>query len=132
VVFVRTSEVLSRYKGAIQARESFQRETSALAEEVKQLEAGLQGLIKGEKTSDSKTKDRMFQMRSRIENLRQRGAQRDQELTMPMLAEVNSGIKKFAQRHGYKLIVGTQNGGVVLYGDESVDVTEALIGELNR
>ena len=132
VVFVKTNDVMARYKGAIQARETFQRESAGWAEEAKELDSKLQELIKGGKLSDPKVKERARQFRSRIEALREKGAKRDQELTAPMVAEVNAGIKKFATRHGYKLVVGTQNGGVVLHGDDSVDVTEALIAELNR
>lgn len=132
VVFVRTNEVMSRYKGAIQSRETFQKETAAWAEEVKQLEGRLQELMKTGKPADPKVREQGMQLRSRIEVLRQKGAQRDQELMAPMLAEVNAGIKKFAQKQGYKLVLGTQNGGIVLHGDDNVDVTEALLAELNR
>lgn len=132
VVFVKTNEVMSRYKGAIQARETFQKETAAWAEESKQLESRLQELVKGGKLSDPKVREEGNQLRSRLDALREKGARRDQEISGPMLSEVNAGVKKFAQRHGYKLVIGTQNGGVVLHGDDSVDVTEALIAELNR
>jgi Skp family chaperone for outer membrane proteins len=132
VVYVRTNEVMSRYKGAIQVRDTFQKETSAWAEEARQLERKLQELVKTGKFTDPKVKEQANQLRSRMDSLRQKGAQRDQELTAPMLAEVNAGIKKFAKKHGYALVLGTMNGGVVLHGDESVDVTEALVAELNR
>lgn len=132
IVFVKTNEVMSRYKGAIQARETFQKETAAWGEEAKQLEGKLQDLVKGGKLNDPKVREQGAQIRARMDALRQKGAQRDQELTSPMVAEVNAGIKKFAQRHGYKLVLGTQNGGVVLHGDDTVDMTEALIAELNN
>lgn len=132
VVFVRTNEVMARYKGAIQAREHFQKETSAWADESKNLEAELAELAKTAKSKDEKALERARQLQSRIRALRDKGGQRDQELMTPVLAEVNSGIKKFAQAHGYRIVLGTLSGGVVLHGDDAVDVTEQLITEMNR
>ncbi len=132
VVFVKTSEVMSRYKGAIKSRETFQKETAAWEEESKQLDGKMRELAKTLKPSDEKGMEQARQLRSRLQALREKGAQRDQELMTPVLAEVNAGIKKFAQKRGYKLVVGTLQGGVVLHGDDSVDVTEALIAELNQ
>lgn len=132
VVFVKTNEVMSRYKGAIQARESFQKETSAWEEEAKQLEQKLQELSKTAKPSDPKAMEQGRQMASRLKSLRDKGAHRDQELMQPVLAEINSGIRKFAKNHGYKLVLGTLQGGVILHGDDTLDATEALISELNQ
>ena len=132
MVFIKTNEVMARYKGAIQARESFQKQSNAWAEEAKQLDGKLRDLLKTGKITDAKVKEQAVQLRSRIDSLRQKGAQLDQELTAPMLAEVNAGIKRFAQKNGYRLVIGTLNGGVVLYGDDSLDVTEALIADLNH
>lgn len=132
VVFLRTSDLMSRYKGAIQAREAFQKETSAMAEEAKRLDEQLRELANSSKGTDPKDRDRAMQLRSRLEALRQKGAQRDQELMGPVLAEINAGIKKFAQKNGYRIVIGTGNGGVVLHGDEKLDVTDALVAELNK
>lgn len=132
IVFVKTNEVMAKYKGAIQAKAAFTKDTSAWAEESKQLEEKLQELAKTAKPSDPKAMEQGRQLASRLRSLREKGAQHDQELMQPVLAEVNSGIKKFAQKHGYKLVVGTLQGGVVLHGDDRLDVTEALIAELNK
>lgn len=123
---------MARYKGAIKGRETFQKETTSWAEESKQIESRLQELIKIAKPKDEKTLEQARQLRSRLQSLREKGAQRDQELMAPVVAEVNAGIKKFAQKRGYKLVLGTLQGGVVLHGDDSVDVTEALIADLNQ
>ncbi len=132
VAYVRTHEVMARYKAAIQARETFQKETSAWGDEVRSLEGDLQAKAKGANLSDPKVRENLGQIRSRIEALKEKGARRDQELMQPVLAEVNSRIKKFAQKHGYRLVLGTLQGGVILHGDDELDVTDALITELNQ
>lgn len=131
VVFVRTNEVMARYKGAIDARTAFQKDTAAWAEEARQLDQQIQEKAKGSNLNDPKLRTQLTQMRSRIEALKEKGSQRDHELMTPVLAEVNAGIKKFAQKHGYKIVLGTLDGGVVLHGGEDVDVTDALIADLN-
>lgn len=132
VVFVRTNDVMARYKLAMAARETFKKETAAWGEEVNQLEERLRETVKEAKLTDPKVREQVSQMRSRMEALREKGAQRDQELMAPVVAEVNAGIKKFAQKHGYSLVLGTLQGGVILHGEEGVDVTDALVAELNR
>ncbi len=132
VVFVRTNDVMARYKGTIQAHDSFQKDTAAWAEESKQLEDKLKALGKTAKPTDSKALEQAREMANRLKSLRDKGAQHDQELMTPVLAEVNSGIKKFAKKHGYKLVVGTLQGGVILHGDENLDVTDALLQDLNQ
>lgn len=132
IVFVKTNEVMARAKFTIQAREQFQKDSAAWAEESKQLEQKLQEVLKVGSINDPKVREHASQLRSRLETLREKGARREQELMGPALAEINSGIKKFAQKNGYKLLLGTMNGGVVLHGDEAVDATEALLTDLNH
>jgi len=123
---------MSRYRGAVKSRETFQKETATWAEESRQLEGKLQELVKTAKPKDEKSLEQVRQIRSRLQVLHEKGAKRDQELMAPVVAEVNAGIKRFAQKRGYKLVLGTLQGGVVLHGDDSVDVTEALIADLNQ
>lgn len=132
IVFVKTNEVMARARITIQAREQFQKDSAAWAEESKQLEQKLQEVLKAGSLNDPKIREQASQMRSRLESLREKGARREQELMGPALAEINSGIKKFAQKNGFKLVLGTLNGGVVLHGDESMDVTESLLTDLNH
>ena len=132
IVFIRTSDVMARYKIAIQAREAFQKESSTWAEESRQLETKMREVMKVSKPSDPKASEEVRQLGARLKSLHDKGNQRDQELMAPVLAELNSGIKKFARKNGYRIVLGTLQGGVILHGEDSVDVTEALIAELNR
>lgn len=132
VVFVKTNEVMARYKGAVQARTSFEKDTAAWAEESKQLEQKLQELGRTAKPTDAKAVEQARELSSRLKALRDKGAKHDQELMQPVLAEINAGIKKFAKKHDYKVVLGTLQGGVILHGDEALDVTEALIQDLNQ
>lgn len=131
VVFVRTNEVMARYKVAIRARENFKQETTAWADESKQLETRLREMGKTAKPTDAKALEEARELSSRLKALRDKGAQRDQELTAPVIAEVNAAIKKFAQRKGFRVVLGTMQGGNILYGEDALDVTEALITEMN-
>lgn len=132
VVFVKTAEVMARYKGAIKGRETFQKETAVWEDESKKLETQLRDLAKTVKPNDGKAMDQARQLRSRLESLREKAARRDQELMAPVIAEINANIKKFAQKQGYTLVLGTLQGGVVLHGEDEVDVTEPLLAEMNR
>jgi Skp family chaperone for outer membrane proteins len=132
VVFVRTGDVMARYKVAVQSRERFQKDTSEWSEESRKLEAKMKEVMKNSKPSDLKAAEEVRQLSSRLRALQEKGARLDQELMAPVLAELNAGIKKFAQKRGYKIVLGTLQGGVILHGEEGVDVTEALIADLNK
>lgn len=132
VVFARTNDLVSKYKGMVEAKASFQKETAAWAEEARQLQDKLQDLLKQGNPSDPKMREQVNELRSRIDSLKERGARRDQELTAPVLAEINAGVKKYAEKHHYRVVLGTMQGGIILHGDDAIDITDALLAELNK
>lgn len=54
---------------------------------------------------------------------------KQQELMEPILKKVNDAIKAVAEENGYQFIFDAQSG-VILYADESADVTELVKAKL--
>jgi Skp family chaperone for outer membrane proteins len=48
----------------------------------------------------------------------------------PILDKVNAAIKAVAEEHGYQFIFDAQSG-VILYADESADITALVKAKLN-
>lgn len=56
----------------------------------------------------------------------------DKKMTEQVLNQVNGYIKEYGDKNGYDLIEGTTNGGNILYGSTSMDITEELLKAINR
>lgn len=54
-------------------------------------------------------------------------AKKQQDLMKPILTELDIYIREFARKNGYRLILGTGTGGIILYGDDVADVTEEFV-----
>ena len=59
--------------------------------------------------------------------LLERLAKKEQETLKPILERVNSAIEKTAKERGIELLV---ESSVLIYGDESLDITEAVLAKL--
>lgn len=59
--------------------------------------------------------------------LQQKGASEIQALTQ----KVDSTVEAYATSNSYQMIVATQGSGQVMYGDESLNITDAVIDILN-
>ncbi|MDI1233821.1 MAG: OmpH family outer membrane protein [bacterium] len=43
-----------------------------------------------------------------------------------IITQLNSYIKEYGKKNGYKFILGTDNKGTLLYGDEGLDITDKV------
>jgi outer membrane protein len=55
----------------------------------------------------------------------------DSKMMQEVLNQVNSFVESYALQNDYDLILGTTMSGNVLFGDKSLDITDALLAELN-
>jgi outer membrane protein len=58
-------------------------------------------------------------------------AQKEYELSKPIIEKINTVIKLIALREGYAFILDS-TAGTVLYGDEKYDITQKVLAELNK
>ncbi|HNQ26345.1 MAG TPA: OmpH family outer membrane protein [Aquaticitalea sp.] len=49
-----------------------------------------------------------------------------------LIKEVRNFIKDYGKKNGYTYILGSNEAGSVLYGEESKDLTDEILGELNK
>jgi len=48
-----------------------------------------------------------------------------------LIKKIKSFVKKYGKDNGYTYILGSNEGGSVMYGNEALDVTDEVIKELN-
>ncbi len=58
-------------------------------------------------------------------------AQKEYELSKPIIEKINTVIKLIALKGSYSFILDS-TAGTVLYGDEKYDITEQVLAELNK
>jgi len=63
--------------------------------------------------------------------IRQNSSQEEQRLTQNVLSTVNIFLERYGKKNGYKLILVASNGNIA-YADESMDITEKVVEELNK
>lgn len=49
-----------------------------------------------------------------------------------LIKEVRTYIKEYGKKNGYTYILGSNDAGSVMYGEESKDLTEVILEELNK
>lgn len=55
----------------------------------------------------------------------------DEKITKGVLNQINSFVEEYGQENGYDIILGTTDSGNLLYGKESMDITDIVLKELN-
>lgn len=56
----------------------------------------------------------------------------DEKVTEGVLNQINSFVMEYGKENGYEIILGTTLSGSLLYGDETIDITEEVLDALNR
>lgn len=70
-----------------------------------------------------------FQQQSQMEE--QQIQRKGQSQIDSLIKDVRSFVKDYGQKHGYSFILGSNEAGSVMYGEESQDLTEEILEALN-
>lgn len=144
VVFVRSQVVFEQYDGMKEAMRVFQEKKASWQSNLDTLNADYQKAISAynlesiklpdsEKIAREEVLKRQYQNVSKYaQMLEEKAGDEDQMLTQGVLNQIDEFIKEYAQKKGYKIVMGTTNSGNVLYGDESLDITDELLDALNK
>jgi outer membrane protein len=55
-----------------------------------------------------------------------------ERLDVAVVNELNTFLKEYGKREGYSVILGATSSGNIVYADEAMDVTAAVVKELNE
>ena len=56
----------------------------------------------------------------------------DQKMTKELLAKIDKVVKAYGEEHGYSLIFGATSTGNLVYADKAKNLTDEIIGKLNK
>lgn len=142
--YVDNSELINEYqeKKDIEAKykveiEAFQKKTDSLSKAF-QLEYQ-KASIDAQRMSKSKAEKLALELQSKGQQLQQQLQQEEQAIARSSQTEIDSLIKKvkdfvkdYGKNNGYTYILGSNEGGSVLYGAEANDLTNTLLEALNN
>ena len=80
-------------------------------------------------------REHLEQKRSNYEqysrSLQEKAMEEENTMMQGVLNQINSFVMDYGEEHGYEVILGTTSAGSVLYGRETVDITDEILRALN-
>lgn len=144
IAYVNIETVLTEYEGAKKAEEEMKAQSDQISSELDQLAMAFQQKVQAYQEtsatfSESVKREKegvLMQEQQQIQQRQQMAQQQMQAESQKKIGLVNDEIETFladyAKTKGYSVILGTSDQTkTVMYGDESLDITEAVIDGLN-
>lgn len=144
IAYVRSSELVNGYLGMKEARNTYELKLQLWQANVDTLKLDYQRALNkynNELTNLSieEKKLRVSYLQKQESNLiqyseiiKQKAKQEDEKMTQGVLNQVNSFVQEYAVQHGYDIVLGTTLSGSILYGIETIDITDELLKALNK
>jgi len=144
IAFVRSGEIIYKYAGMKDARQTFEEKVKVWQSNIDTLQNDFRYAVDEFSVTASslpvaeqnrrqeyirKQEEELLQYRHAIELKSQ---EEEKTMTQGVLNQINSFITEYGKEHGYDVILGTTMSGSVLYGDDALDITEDVLQELNR
>jgi outer membrane protein len=143
IAYINSRTVLAAMPGYAQAESTYNREVAGFRTEVEQLQASLdsaaadfeqKSVMLSATAKTAKRRDLETQrdkLESRANELRDKAAQREQELLAPMHGKVNDAIESVRADGGYAMIFDVSaNDGLIVAADKALEVTQKVIDKL--
>jgi outer membrane protein len=144
--YIDSERIFAEYPGTKDAQDQFDRDVEGWRKEAEQSEKDLeqmrsdlesQRLLLSQSALDEK--ERAIQAKaSEYESFVQsvwgptgKIAQRNAELTKPIVEKIRTVLDKLGQEQGFSIIFDAADGNIV-YGEKALDLTDQVLAELNK
>jgi outer membrane protein len=143
VGFVNAEIIFSEYTAAREAEEAYQKELEALNKQVADMEERIRALadtLEARKYlfSEERLKEKRAELeKQQMEYLRfaqeaeQKAARRNQELSQPIIDDIEEATRKVAQKEGFDLVLDA-GPGIVVYSKPELDLTDRVLQSLEE
>ncbi|HSZ71426.1 MAG TPA: OmpH family outer membrane protein [Cytophagaceae bacterium] len=144
VVYVRVAEVVNKYEGMLEAKNSYKQKMANWQANVDTLELDYQKMVskyqlESASMSAGQKKEREESLRTQRQNvqnyittLEKKAQEEDEKMTKAVINQINASIEEYAKSKGYDYVLGTTNEGNILYGVKSNDITDETLVYLNN
>jgi outer membrane protein len=143
VGFLNANTVFEQYSAAREAEAAYQKELEDLNTQVTKMEEELRALTDTlearkylfsearlkEKRKELEVKQQEYiQFRQQAE---QKAAKRNEELSKPIIADIEEAARKIAQKEGFDLVLDA-GPGIVVYSKPELDLTDRVLQSLEE
>lgn len=141
--YVDVKEIMEGYNAAKSVETALKLEQEQISKSMDSLTAPFQVKVQkfyanADKMSTNKRQEAEQALQQENQQLQQQQQQVQQYLQQKGAAEIEKLTKKidstvaaYASKNQYQMIIATQGNGQVIYGDDNVNITEAIIDVLN-
>lgn len=143
VGFVNANTVFEQYSAAREAEESYQSELEDLNKQVTDMEEELRALADTLEArrylfSEERLKEKRMELEEKQQQYvrfrqqaEQNAARRNEELSEPIIADIEEAARKIAQKEGFDLVLDA-GPGIVVYSKPELDLTDRVIQSLEE
>jgi outer membrane protein len=144
IVYVDTNRLMMNYEGMIDANEEFDKKANAwqaqsdtlLIEwenQIKTYEKERKTMtVKERQLKEELLRNKQQQIKNYWQVLDKKRQDEEQKLTKKAIDKANNYITEYGKKHGYKLILGANGSGAVLYGSKGIEITDIILEGLNN
>lgn len=141
--FVKSKELFEGYLGTKEAKAKYSKNSGEMSANLDTLTQQFNKSLAEFNTNYSKLNSAEREEKKRLlayqkqnldkynEVVEDKISEEDQKLTQGVLNQVNTFITDYGKRHGYSMIYGTNLTGNIIYGNETHDLTNEVLKELN-
>jgi len=144
IAFIDSVKLVSNYEGMRAVKAEMEKQSKTMQARVDTLESELTAAFKKyEKERSNMTKKEM-QLSEELLRKKQKEynqyrevvarklKEEETKLTQEALLPVDEFIKEFGKKHGYKIIIGSNSMGNVLFVDDNIDLTDEILNKINN
>lgn len=143
IAYVRSQDLVYAYTGMKEMQLKFQDQSKTWEANLDTLKMDFQRAVAQYQNDATKltaqerlTRENMLDMQQKnvyqySESILAKSKEEEEKMLGGVLNQVNSFVEEYGKRNGYNLILGTTSSGSILFGEETIDITQELIKEIN-
>jgi outer membrane protein len=143
IAYVRSYDLIEKFEGTQAARAKFEQKKSAMLANVDSLKAMFEkeriayvsNLVNMTMAQRAAREEYLGQQQNQIiqysNAVEDQLTQEDKDMMTPVLSQINTYVKEYAETKGIDMILGTTLSGSLLYGKSPMDVTDDILSNLN-
>lgn len=145
IAYVDVEELMKEYKGTKDIEASLKGDSDKLKAELDGLIAEWEAKAREyqQKAAKMSVKNRTEReqellqeqqsINQRQQTIQQQVQSQGQESLKSLSKEINDFVKNYAEKNGYNFVLGTTgDSGTVMYGEETADITDDVLVQLNK
>lgn len=143
LVYVDVNKLLKDYKRTKKVREEFEYKATILQSNLDSIitnwKKELDDFKINKKTYSKKElllkqellSNKQQQINNYQQSIQQQIKKSDKESSQIVIDDINNYIEEFGKKKGYKIIFGASGSGSIMYAEDSTDLTDVILKELN-